>query len=248
MSANPFVWYELVTSDVDAALRFYGKVCGWEGQEFPGGDQRYVILNANGKGIGGMTPPRGGSRSFWIAYVGTPDIDGTLSGFVRDGGKIEIEPWQIPDVGRLAMVSDPQGAGLALIQGSSEHKSEACNQQLPGHGNWHELHVPDPASAFGFYAAQFGWTKGDAMDMGPMGTYQIFKADGVQIGGMMRTMEGEPSYWLYYFGTKSIHDSIVVIKDAGGTVLRDPCEVPGGALILHAKDPQGALFALVGPA
>ena len=249
MSASRFVWYELVTSDIEAALGFYGRLFGWEGQEFPGGEHRYVIISANGKAVGGMmTLPQGMSEPFWLGYIGTPDIDATLGDFTAAGGTVHKGPWAIPNVGRLALVSDPQGAGLALIQGASDRPSEAFSQGAPGHGNWHELHTSDPERAVAFYARQFGWTKGEAMDMGPMGTYQLFKADDVQIGGMMRTPEGARPAWLYYFGAANVDDAIARIKDGGGTVLHGPSEVPGGALIVQAKDAQGARFALVGPA
>jgi uncharacterized protein len=249
MSANQFVWYELVTSDIDGALAFYGPLLGWQAQDFPGAAERYAIINAKGKGVGGvMALPAGMSRPFWLGYIGTPDIDATINRFTASGGTVHRGPWEIPDVGRLALVSDPQGVGLALFQGASDQPSEAFNQQRPGHGNWNELHTNDPAAAFAFYAGQFGWTKGDAMDMGPMGTYQIVKADETQIGGMVKVREGLPPTWLYYFGTESVRSAMSRVTDTGGEVLHGPSEVPGGAQIIHARDPQGALFALVGPA
>jgi uncharacterized protein len=248
MPANQFVWYELVTSDIDAALEFYGAVLGWESQDFPGGGERYAIVSAKGEGVGGvMALPAGMSQPFWIGYIGTPGIDDALARFTGSGGTVHRGPWEIPGVGRLALVSDPQGAGLALIQSASEQPSEAFNQQLAGHGNWHELATTDPAAALTFYATQFGWTKGDAMDMGPMGTYQIFKAGDVQIGGMVKASDGTRPSWLYYFGAESIHSAVSRLKDAGGSILHGPSEVPGGGLIIHAQDPQGARFALVGP-
>src|SRR5689334_3250718 len=111
MTANRFVWYELVTSDVDAALAFYGRLLGWESQEFPGGDHRYVIISAKGKGVGGaMALPEGMSQPFWLGYIGTEDIETAVGKFSAAGGKLHRGPWDIPDVGRLALISDPQGA------------------------------------------------------------------------------------------------------------------------------------------
>ena len=178
MPANQFVWYELVTSDIDAALSFYGTVIGWEGRDFPGGNERYVILNAKSKGVGGvMALPDGMTQPFWMGYVGTADIDSAVAKFTSSGGNVHRGPWNIPNVGRLALVTDPQGIGLALIQGSSDQPSQAFDQRLPGHGNWNELHTTDPDRAFAFYAEQFGWTKGETVNMGAIGIYQIFKAD-----------------------------------------------------------------------
>jgi uncharacterized protein len=246
--ANKFVWYELITPDIDAALSFYGSVLGWESADFPNSAERYVIVSAKGKPVGGVMAPKGDMPTGWIGYVGTPDIDHAVASIRDGGGTVHFGPFEIPTVGRIAGFTDPQGAGLALFQGNSEQCSETINQMLPGHGNWHELHTTDPAAAFAFYAGQFGWTKGEAMDMGPMGTYQIFKADDAQIGGMMKGMGPQPPSWLYYFGVENVPSAIGRITDGGGTVLHGPSEVPGGALIVQAKDPHGAMFAVVGPA
>jgi uncharacterized protein len=158
-----------------------------------------------------------------------------------------VAPWDIPMVGRLAVLADPQGAALAMIQPASSHPSEAFNQALPGHGNWSELRVADPVAAFTFYAGQFGWTAGEAMPMGEMGVYQIFKDGEAMIGGMMRLMgDGSPG-WLFYFGVEKIDAAVERVTAAGGTILHGPVEVPGGAFIVQALDPQGAAFAVVGP-
>ena len=157
-------------------------------------------------------------------------------------------PWDIPEVGRLALVTDPQGAGLALIQGAGDRPSEAFDQRSPGHGNWHELRTTDPDAALAFYARQFGWTRGDALDTGPTGTYQLIEADGTRIGGVMRATEPARPAWLYYFGVGSTDRATARITAGGGAVLHGPGEVPGGALVVQARDPQGAAFALVGPA
>jgi len=249
MSANPFVWYELATSDVDAALGFYGALLGWTAQDFPGNTEtRYVIVTANGKGVGGvMTLPAGMSEPFWLGYVGTNDIDAATASFTGAGGTLHRGPWEIPQVGRLALVSDPQGAGLAMIQGASDQPSEAFNQSLPGHGNWNELHTTDPDAAMRFYSAQFGWTAGRAMPMGPNGTYQLFQADGTDIGGISPMLMSSRPSWLYYFGVADVTAAIARIGDNGGAVLMGPQEVPGGAVIVIARDPQGASFAVVGP-
>jgi predicted enzyme related to lactoylglutathione lyase len=246
MGANHFVWYELVTSDVAAAEAFYGKVVGWNAAAFDGGPGPYKILSMKGKGVGGLMPlPENMSQPFWMGYVGTPDIEAAVARWKRAGGSVH-RAFDIPNVGRIALVSDPQNVSLAMIQGASEGSSEAFDQNAPGHGNWHELHTKDSKAAFDFYAGQFGWTKGAALDMGPMGTYQLFEADGVQIGGMMNSPSFPQPMWLYYFGTGDIDEATKRVTDGGGPILHGPSEVPGGGFIIQARDPQGAMFALVG--
>jgi uncharacterized protein len=241
-----FVWYELVTSDTAAAEAFYGKVVGWDVQAFDGSGQAYKILSMKGKGVGGVMPlPEGMSQPFWMGYVGTSDIDAAVVKLKGAGGSVH-RAFDIPNVGRIALVADPQGVGFAMIQGASAGPSEAFDQSAPGHGNWHELHTTDWRAAFDFYAGQFGWTKGAALDMGPMGTYQLFEANGVQIGGMMNSTNFPRPMWLYYFGTGNIDDAAERVIDEGGAILHGPSEVPGGGFIVQARDPQGAMFALVG--
>jgi predicted enzyme related to lactoylglutathione lyase len=200
----------------------------------------------NGKGVGGMMPlPEGVNQPFWMGYVGTPDIDAAVARWKKAGGSVH-RAFEIPNVGRIAILSDPQGVALAMIQGASDGPSEAFDPSAPGHGNWHELHTTDSKAAFDFYAGQFGWTKGTAFDMGPMGTYQLFEADGTQIGGMMNSPTFPRPMWLYYFGAADIDDAAKRVTANRGEILLGPSEVPGGGFIIQARDPQGAMFAVVG--
>jgi predicted enzyme related to lactoylglutathione lyase len=246
MAANGFVWYELVTSHTAAAKAFYGRVVGWDVRAFDGGPGPYEILSMKGKGVGGLMPlPEGMSEPFWMGYVGTPDIDAAVARWKGAGGSVH-RAFDIPNVGRIALVSDPQGVALAMIQGASDRASEAFDQSAPGHGNWHELHTTDAKAAFDFYAGQFGWTKGTAFDMGAMGTYQLFETGGVPAGGMRNSPSFPRPMWLYYFGAGNIDDAAKRVTDNGGAMLLGPSEVPGGGFIIQARDPQGAMFALVG--
>jgi hypothetical protein len=248
--ADNFVWYELCTNDQNAAQAFYKAVIGWDAAPFEGegGAHDYRILSMAGKGVAGMMPlPEGLTHPFWMGYVGVSDCDAAVAKAKGAGATVHREI-EIPSVGKLGILSDPQGVGYAVIQGYSEQKSEAFDQAKPGHGNWHELHSPDPVAGFDYYAGQYGWTKGQTMPMGPMGDYQLFQADGVDIGGMMRLQEGgmQPT-WLFYFGVADIDETVEKIKANGGTVLNGPMEVPGPAFIVQFTDPQGAMIAVVGP-
>ncbi len=104
----------------------------------------------------------------------------------------------------------------------------------------------DPVAGLAFYSDLFGWTKSSAIDMGEMGTYQLFNHDGAEIGGMMGLGNAPVPCWLPYFGVDSATDAIERIKSLGGTVIHGPTEVPGSAYIAIAHDPDGAYFAVVG--
>jgi predicted enzyme related to lactoylglutathione lyase len=153
-------------------------------------------------------------------------------------------------VGRLAVVSDPQGAMFSLLQPEAGMQGPAAAAPgTPGHIGWHELLADDWESVFGFYAAVFGWTRGQAVDMGPMGTYQTFHIGDQWAGGMMtRSQHTERPVWLYYFNVDSAGAAAARVKAAGGIVVNGPHQVPGGSWIVQGVDPQGALFAVVGGA
>jgi len=115
-----------------------------------------------------------------------------------------------------------------------------------GHVGWHELFTDDVDKAFDFYSARFGWTKGDAMDMGPMGVYQIFATGGDAVGGIMKRPPNVPQpFWNYYFTVVELGATLVKVEKGGGKVVHGPAEVPGGAWIAQCFDPQDALFSLV---
>ncbi|MGZ3305767.1 MAG: VOC family protein, partial [Asticcacaulis sp.] len=101
-------------------------------------------------------------------------------------------------------------------------------------------------AAFDFYSAQFGWEKGVAMDMGPAGIYQVFDVDGVQTGGMMNNPLPQQA-WLFYFNVEDIDAATGRLTAGGGAVQMGPMEVPGGRWAVVGRDPQGAMFGLLGP-
>ena len=250
-----FVWYELMTSDVAAAKSFYADVNGWDLQEMPMPGMTYTIANAGGTAVAGLMalPDQvrdAGGRPGWIGYVAVDDVDAGAAAFARDGGMVHRAPDDIPGVGRFAVVADPQGAVLCLFKGSDPEPAapKPLMARPPGHAGWHELLAFDHAALFDFYAGQFGWTRDTAVDMGGMGVYQLFAHGGAAIGGMMNKPAEVPApFWLYYFITDGIDEAAERVKAGGGTVINGPHEVPGGMWILQCLDPQGAIFALVGP-
>jgi predicted enzyme related to lactoylglutathione lyase len=88
------------------------------------------------------------------------------------GGGIHRVPEDIPGIGRFSVAADPHGAVFILFEGASDEERAPAAPRTPGHVGWHELHAGDLESAFGFYSGLFGWTKGEAIDMGQMGVYQ----------------------------------------------------------------------------
>jgi predicted enzyme related to lactoylglutathione lyase len=247
---NPFFWYELMTPDVLAAAEFYADVVGWNTEAFQGGEG-YTIVKAGTTDVGGMMgipAEAAGMPPCWMGYLYTPDVDAATDALTAAGGAILRPPTDIPGVGRFSVVADPQGAAFMMMAPKGDAPLEKPDPAAPGQVGWRELYAGDWEKAFDFYAAQFGWTKADAIDMGPMGTYQLFNAGPDQMGGMMNKPAEMPMpFWLFYFNVPALDAAIARAKARGAKMLNEPMEVPGGGFVVQAMDPQGAMFALAAP-
>lgn len=247
-------WYELGTTDLEAAGRFYGDVLGWSVADSGMPGMAYHLATATDGGmVAGMMSvagQQGPPPPNWCIYIAVDDADATAAAITERGGAIVVPPADIPGTGRFAICADPQGAVFGILQPlpmDTPPSTFAFDQSAAGHGNWHELMSSDPAAGFAFYSGLFGWTEDEAMDMGEMGTYQLFQDKGRQIGGMMRLQNLPHSSWLPYFGVDGVDATLQRITAGGGTVHNGPDEVPGGGWVAAATDPQGAWFAVVGP-
>jgi predicted enzyme related to lactoylglutathione lyase len=251
-----FFWYELMTSDPQAAIAFYGGLLGWTTKSF-GGGMDYTIVSGSVAPLGGIMaiPAEAkdcGMTPWWGGYIGAADVDADAKRLADAGGSVRRPPEDIPGVGRFAVIGDPGGATFMLLKGSSPEGMEPTPPGADGHVGWHELYSGDHAADLAFYTGQFGWSQGEAMDMGPMGSYQLFSMSGgagfeTMDGGMMPKPEQVPvPLWLFYFIVPDIDVAHAKIGAGGGRVLNGPVEVPGGGWIIQALDPQGAMFAVVG--
>jgi hypothetical protein len=244
-----FIWYELMTGDTKAAETFYQNVIGWKTTDSGMTDRSYTIINAGEIPMGGIlgTPPQAaGTPPNWSGYVGVDDVDGYAGRVKQAGGSLTYGPEDIPGVGRFAVVSDPGGAMFELFRGSSNMPPVTPSPNTPGQVGWHELLAADGEKAWEFYSSLFGWKKLDAMDMGPMGKYQLFATEEEMDGGMLTKPPQIPHpFWLFYFNVDAVDAAGERVKAHGGKILMGPTEVPGGTWILQCSDPQGAAFAVM---
>jgi predicted enzyme related to lactoylglutathione lyase len=248
ISRGRFVWHELMTPDPEAALKFYTQVVGWKTEAWDKNTSYIMWMTERGPIGGLMTLPAEaklqGAPPHWLAYISTPDLDATVADAVRLGGRVLKPATEIPDVGRFAILADPQGAVFAAFTPLSPMPQSDTPQA--GDFRWHELATTDPVAAFGFYEQLFGWQKMEAMDMGPSGVYQIFGWSGRSMGGVYQKPQemAAPPNWLGYVHVPDTNKAVDKITKAGGKVLNGPMEVPGGDLIAQGLDPQGAAFAV----
>ena len=254
-----FIWYELLTSDLDSAQAFYEGLVGWSfTRPDYGPDMDYRIFAKGGPDVGGAMQitddmAAGGARPVWLGYVGVDDVDAAAEKITTLGGTVMMGPMDIPDVGRFAMAADPQGTPFYVMRGNSGEPSQsfAATEPREGHVAWNELVTADPDGAHSFYAEMFGWEKADAMDMGPMGTYQMYRnGEGrdFMFGAMMKKPDEMPvSLWAYYIRVPDVDAAATYVAEQGGQLVNGPMEIPGGEYVFQAMDPQGAMVSILGP-
>lgn len=253
-----FIWYELLTSDADAAQDFYGALLGWDFADSGQADTDYREISMKGEAVGGLLPltpemTANGAQPCWLGYINVEDVDRMAEAISSAGGSIHMPPQDVPGAGRFALVADPQGAIFYVMkpvppadQPDATSLAFAATEPMVGHCAWNELATSDTAAALNFYHDLFGWEKDGEMDMGPMGTYSFLRHD-FMIGAMMDKPDEMPvSAWTYYFRVADIDEAVKTISARGGRITLEPTEIPGGEFQLNGMDPQGAAFALVG--
>ena len=254
-----YIWYELMTTDAEGAKAFYDAVVGWNIGDPSPEFQGYRMINRSDGGFaGGVLPINDemkshGARPGWLGYIYVEDVDRSVAAIEKDGGKTWMAGTDIPNVGRIALVTDPQDAPFYVMKpippsGDPNAQSDVFSVDQPQHVRWNELSTTDPDAAIDFYRRHFGWGQEGDMDMGEMGKYRFIQSGSTTIGAVMRKPPQLPvSTWTYYIGVDDIDRAIEAVKAAGGTILHGPNEIPGGEFALNAMDPQGASFGLVGP-
>jgi predicted enzyme related to lactoylglutathione lyase len=247
-----FIWYELLTTDSDAASEFYKDLIGWEIRDSGMAGMDYRLLSYDGVDVGGLmqlSPEMiaGGGRPGWLGYIGVDDVDRKAADIKAAGGEIHLEPTDIPNVGRFAMVTDPQGIPFYVMRGTSDEVSTAFDYQGVGHVSWNELVTSNLEGALDFYTRQIGWTKGDAMPICEGNEYRFLHQGEAMIGAAMgHTDTSGPPQWTFYW---RVPDTFLVFEKAkasGAALDCDPMEVPGGDYVFTGTDPQGARFGICG--
>jgi predicted enzyme related to lactoylglutathione lyase len=258
-STGGFIWYELMTPDPEGAKAFYDAVVGWTfGEATPEYNGYRMIGRSDGGFAGGVLPlndemQQQGARPTWLGYIHVADVDEAIAAIEAAGGKTFMAATDIPNVGRIAMVADPQGAPFYIMKPAPpatdpNAQSDVFSPNSEQRVGWNELNTTDPAGARNFYGEQFGWGTDEFMDMGEMGEYRFLEQGGTRIGALCGVMPGGSPQWRYYIRVPSISKAKAAAEAKGGTIHMGPHQVPTGDYIIIGTDPQGAEFALVGGA
>lgn len=243
---SPFVWHELMSTDPDAAARFYGRIIGWKTQSWPQ-DPSYRTWMVGETPVGGLMalPDEArnmGAPPFWATYLGVANVDATVKQATGLGARVLVPGQDIPGAGRFAMLADPQGAAFGVYSSNDERPAEPAI----GGFSWHELATTNYKAAWDFYRALFGWQHHSSMDMGAQGVYFMFGDGGERpLGGIYnKPLEVPMPNWLPYVSVTSADAVAAATPKHGGRIIVPPMDVPGGDRVAIGIDPQGAAFAV----
>jgi len=236
-----FSWMELATTDYKAALRFYGELFGWTAQEMPMPEGVYVMLKKDGYDAAAMyenkkVPPN------WLPYVAVANADETAARAKELGANVMQGPFDVMDVGRMAVIADPEGAVFAIWQAGRHYGASVIRET--GSLCWNELETRNRDAAVQFYTSLFGWTPKVSPE------YVEFHVGGLGIGGAMtmnEQMKDVPPHWMAYFCVDDCDASTAKAQSDGGGVLVPPMDIPNTGRFSVLRDPQGAVFALFQP-
>jgi hypothetical protein len=245
-----FCWHELMAREPAAVTPFYRDVVGWGTKAMNVGGSEYTLWTRGEQPVAGlMALPEeaAGAPPHWLGYVWVPDVDATARQASELDATLLVRPRDIPEIGRFAVLRDPQGAVIALFN-APEPMPTPEREAEPQEFSWNELSTTHLDAALDFYGRLFGWEKHAAVHLDRVGLYQMFgRPDGPTLGAMFvqsQQMPEPPTAWLHYVRVPSVDAAIAEVERLGGRVCVGPIEVPGGDRIVQCNDPEGASFAL----
>jgi predicted enzyme related to lactoylglutathione lyase len=247
-----FSWVDLATTDPQGAKRFYGDLFGWRPDDQPVGEGRFYTMLYVGDDAAAALYEQGpeqraaGMPPVWLSYVTVTSADESAARAKELGGAVHMEPFDVMDVGRMALLGDPTGAMLAVWQPGTSIGATRVNE--PGCLTWNEIATTDPETARTFYEGLFGWSFQE-MDAGGGPAYWIIGhggAAGGRNGGMRQMSPDEaavPPHWMPYFAVADVDATAERVQSDGGRTIAGPMDLPAGRVAAFT-DPQGGAFAV----
>lgn len=240
-------WIDLGSTDVAASTSFYSRLFGWTPHTSPdpqfGG---YVMLHLGDDAVAGLGPVMSPDQpTRWLSYLAVDDADAAATAVDKAGGSVLAPPFDVGDVGRMALCTDPAGATFGLWQKLDFAGAQLANE--PGSWCWSELRTPDPAAAAGFYGTVFGMGS-EVTDMGTM-PYTSLKVGDKTVAGAMPMGDlfppGTPAHWAVYFAVEDADASAAKAVELGARQLVPAMEAEGVGRWIALQDPQGAEFSVI---
>jgi predicted enzyme related to lactoylglutathione lyase len=242
---------ELNTSDTGAAKKFYNGLFDWQAEDMPAGpDMVYTMLRLQGLEVGAMCNLQPDQKAHgvpphWMTYIAVENADDAAKKAASLGATVLAGPFDVMDVGRMAVLQDPQGATFCVWQAKAHIGARLVGEI--GTFGWDELWTTDRKGAVDFYKGMFGWGAKEG-SMGEMGIYTEWQNEGQSIGGMMQIapeMGQVPPNWLPYVMVADCDAIANKAAATGGKQFVPPTDIPNVGRFAVLSDPQGAMFAII---
>ncbi len=239
------VWHDLLSEDPAAARRFYGGLFGWTFRDVGlGRGQSYTVIEHDGRVIGGLVDARPLARdvnvSRWIPVLSVPDMNRAMATVRAAGATVYQAPLDIPQRGIVAVIADPQGAVLTLLE---PHGGDPPDRSAePGDWLWNEIWSSDPDASLAFYQSLVpGYTVERAGD--DESTYRYLSAGAAPRAGVLpKPVERIADTWMAYVRVTDPTAVAAAAEALGGEVLLSPRTDPRGGEVAILNDPTGAGF------
>ncbi len=243
------VYAELVTPDLTASEHFYGALFGWTFRDVAGGSHPFAEALRDGQQVAGLIerplPPRGELHPAWLTFLSVSNVD-AVSGVARqNGATLLFGPRDLPDLGRMAVFRDPQGAVFAALSSTSGDPPDV--QVDDGDWIWSSLITSDPATSATFYHALFGYQLYDLAASGEA-RHLILASDNYARASVNPYPAERPNArprWLDYVRVEDVAAMVGKVTSLGGRVLVAPHIDRDGSTVAVLADPLGAPFGLL---
>jgi uncharacterized protein len=259
-------WVDTSQPDPKAALPFYSRLFGWEFEDVmpDGSEDRYFMGRIRGGDVAavGSIPEGAPPMATWNTYVWVESADMTASKARDAGGAVVMEPFDVMDSGRMAVLTDPEGAALSVWQAKTGKGAQIVNEH--GSLNFNGLATRDPDGAKAFYGFVFGWETlalpaglmwtlsgyGDHLaernpglreQMAQMGAPDGFIDVVAALNPIADDDPDTPAHWSVTFGVDDADAAAARASELGGEVVTGPFDAPWTRMAV-IKDPQGATF------
>ena len=238
------VWRDLVTPNPKLAAGFYKNVFGWTSEQIGTEDQPYWIFKSNGKPVGGMflmSKTKTNAGGEWIPYYSVNSVDEVSGKCKADSGSIAIKPFEMPGRGKVALLSDQQGALFAVIKSSNGDPSAQVKSDYEF--LWCELWSNDIDNSTDFYKNLFNAQTEIKKDDDR--SYTVILNNDKPCSGIIKNpAEKIKTNWVQYVKVSDVYNIEQKAKDAGAKILIPADSTIRNGTVSVFLDPTGAPIAI----
>jgi len=241
-----FIWYDLLTNDLQATSRFYAKLFGWSFSDTTSKEKLVKTVTRDGVPIANAIyiDPQNSkvNESRWLSYISVEDVDRTLMVSKKNNGTIYMQPKDLPNRGRVAIVKDPEGALFAIVTTSDGDPPD--RGFIRNHWMGSELWSTNPDAALTFYRLLVGYEQ-QLVGVGAGLQYRFLVKNGQRRGGIVKIpWDDVKPNWLPYIAVDDVMAIVAKAEELGGKVLVEPDKAIREGLLAIIADPSGAVFAV----